>query len=558
MSYSAPEDLDARRWFEGSGSACAVILPNTWRVVMVTERYLELSRQSREVALSSGFFEIWTVRSQVPCSREALLASFEQSLSLQEPSVRLLSVLEDEHGDAHCWLSRATPIVDASGRVSQLVHVLEGPFRTAGMDSAQIVAELDAQARRRAFELEQTSERLLKETAEHLKTDRALKRSEDQLRQAQKLDALGRLAGGIAHDFNNLLSVMLGYSSSLFTDAGLTPSVRSQIGEIKTAAERAADLTMQLLAFSRGQVLEPQIVDFNVALSRVEKMLKRLVGEDVELRLVLNRYIGRVRVDAGQLEQVVMNLVINARDAMPTGGSLSIETDNVDLDEQYARDHLGTTPGRYVMLSVSDTGCGMDKATQTRIFEPFFTTKEPGKGTGLGLATAFGIIKQSGGSIWVYSELGRGSSFKVYLPRVDAEAQAEKGSVETGDGPRGEETILLVEDDPQVRRLACSVLRRGGYDVIEAAAADDALRWSESSERRLHLIVTDVVMPKMSGRVLAEELVFRIPGLKVLYMSGYTDDAVLRHGIVESGAAFLQKPLTPATLLRKVREVLDS
>jgi CheY-like chemotaxis protein len=286
-------------------------------------------------------------------------------------------------------------------------------------------------------------------------------------------------------------------------------------------------------------------------------MLKRLVGEDVELRLVLNPQIGRVRVDAGQLDQVVMNLVINGRDAMPTGGSVTIETDNVDLDEQYAREHLGMLPGRYVMLSVSDTGCGMDKTTQTRIFEPFFTTKEPGKGTGLGLSTAFGIIKQSGGSIWVYSELERGSSFKVYLPRVDAAADREKSSGDTGAGPRGDEVILLVEDDAQVRRLACSVLRRAGYDVIEASSPEDALRWSAVSERPLQLLLTDVVMPKMSGRVLAEELGKRIAQLKVLYMSGYTDDAVLRHGIVESGAAFLQKPLTPASLLRKVREVLD-
>jgi signal transduction histidine kinase/CheY-like chemotaxis protein len=438
------------------------------------------------------------------------------------------------------------------------MHAVEGPLRTGRFEGAAIVAQLDEQVRRRAFELEQTSDRLLRETAEHLKTDRALKRSEEQLRQSQKLDALGRLAGGIAHDFNNLLSVILGYSSSLVMEEDLSPQFRPQIGEIKIAAERAADLTMQLLAFSRGQILEPKIVDLNAALPRLEKMLKRLVGEDVELRLVLNPQVGRVRVDAGQLEQVVMNLVINARDSMPTGGTVTIETDNIDLDEQYARDHLGTHDGRYVMMSVSDTGCGMDKATQTRIFEPFFTTKEPGKGTGLGLSTAFGIVKQSGGSIWVYSELKRGSSFKVYLPRVDAPVDREKRSSDAGAGPRGNETILLVEDDPQVRRLACTVLRRAGYDVIEASAPEDALRWSAVSERRLDLLLTDVVMPRMSGRILSEQLSQRIPKLRILYMSGYTDDAVLRHGIVESGAPFLQKPLTPALLLRKVREVLDA
>jgi signal transduction histidine kinase len=556
MSQADSENAQLKLWFEHSGSACVVLNADTLRVLLISERYLELMCKTRESAEGLGFLELWTEYAQVSCPHETLRASLRRAISLQEPTVRL-HAFEDQAGGTHAWLERVTPIVDASGRVAQLVHAVEGPFRSGRFEGAAIVAELDEQVRRHAFELEQTSDRLLRETAEHLKTDRALKRSEEQLRQAQKLDALGRLAGGIAHDFNNLLSVILGYSSSLVSESDLQPSYRAQIGEVKTAAERAADLTMQLLAFSRGQILAPQIVDVNAALGRLEKMLRRLVGEDVELRLVLNPQIGRVRVDAGQLDQVVMNLVINGRDSMPTGGGVTIETDNVDLDEQYAREHLGTQPGRYVMLSVSDTGVGMDKTTQTRIFEPFFTTKEPGKGTGLGLSTAFGIIKQSGGSIWVYSELKRGSTFKVYLPRVDAPADSQKSPNETGAGPRGDESILLVEDDPQVRRLACAVLRRAGYDVIEASAPEDALRWSAVSERRLHLLLTDVVMPKMSGRVLAEQLCKRIARLKVLYMSGYTDDAVLRHGIVESGAAFLQKPLTPASLLRKVREVLD-
>jgi signal transduction histidine kinase len=555
MSQADSENAQIKLWFERSGCACVVLNADTWRVVAISDRYLGLMHKTREIAQGLSFLELWTDQSQLPCPHETLRASLRRAISLQEPTVRLHD-FEDEVG-ALAWLERTTPIIDAGGRVSHLVHVVEGPFRGGRLEGAAIVAELDEQVRRHAFELEQTSDRLLRETAEHMKTDRALKRSEDQLRQAQKLDALGRLAGGIAHDFNNLLSVILGYSSSLVMENEIDASALPQINEIKTAAERAADLTQQLLAFSRGQVLAPQIVDVNTGLVRLEKMLKRLVGEDVELRLVLSPQIGRVRVDAGQLEQVVMNLVINARDSMPTGGSVTIETDNVDFDEQYSRDHLGTLPGRYVMLSVSDTGCGMDKATQARIFEPFFTTKEPGKGTGLGLSTAFGIIKQSGGSIWVYSELRRGSSFKVYLPRVDAPVDREKRTSDTGAGPRGDETVLLVEDDPQVRRLACTVLRRAGYDVVEASAPEDALRWSTISDRRLHLLLTDVVMPKMSGRVLAEELAKRIAKLKVLYMSGYTDDAVLRHGIVESGAAFLQKPLTPATLLRKVREVLD-
>jgi signal transduction histidine kinase len=557
MPQADTENAQTKLWFERSGCACVVINADSWRVAMISDRYLELMRKTRESADGLGFLDLWTEQSEIPCPHETLKAALRRAISLQEPTVRL-HAFEDDAGGTQAWLERITPILDGGARVSQVMHVVEGPLRTGRFEGAAIVAQLDEQVRRRAFELEQTSDRLLRETAEHLKTDRALKRSEEQLRQSQKLDALGRLAGGIAHDFNNLLSVILGYSSSLVMEEDISPGYRSQINEIKTAAERAADLTMQLLAFSRGQILEPQIVDLNAALPRLDKMLKRLVGEDVELRLVLNPQVGRVRVDAGQLEQVVMNLVINARDSMPTGGTVTIETDNVDLDEQYARDHLGTQPGRYVMLSVSDTGCGMDKATQTRIFEPFFTTKETGKGTGLGLSTAFGIVKQSGGSIWVYSELTRGSSFKVYLPRVDAPADREKRTSDTGAGPRGDETILLVEDDPQVRRLACTVLRRAGYDVVEASAPEDALRWSAISERRLDLLLTDVVMPRMSGRVLSEQLSLRIPQLKILYMSGYTDDAVLRHGIVESGAPFLQKPLTPALLLRKVREVLDA
>jgi signal transduction histidine kinase/CheY-like chemotaxis protein len=411
--------------------------------------------------------------------------------------------------------------------------------------------------RERTADLEQTNERLLRETAEHLKTERALKRSEEQLKQAQKLDALGRLAGGIAHDFNNLLSVMLGYSSSLFLEPGFSPSVRGQIGDIKMAAERAADLTLQLLAFSRQQVLEPQVVDLNASLSGLERMLKRVLGEDIELCLVLSENLGHVRVDPGQIEQVMLNMVINARDAMPTGGTLSIETSNFELDEVHAREHLGTGPGPHVLMTVSDTGCGMDKATQARIFEPFFTTKELGKGTGLGLATTFGIIKQSGGSIWVYSELGTGTTFKVYLPRVDAPTGPARDTVSAPE-PQGSETLLVVEDEGQVRKLACSVLRKAGYRVIEAEDAEDALRMCTASTPAIDLLLTDVVMPKMSGRILAEHIVAVRPSIKVLFMSGYTDDAVLRHGVLDSGAAFLQKPLTPSNLTRKVREILDA
>ncbi|HTU56849.1 MAG TPA: histidine kinase dimerization/phospho-acceptor domain-containing protein, partial [Polyangiales bacterium] len=359
MSQDSSEIAQTQLWFERSGCAAVVLNADTWRVMLISDRYLELMRKTRESALSASFLELWSDQAQVIGSHDQLRNSLRRAISLQEATVRLQS-FEDDGGGTHAWIERVTPLVDAAGRVTQVVHVVEGPFRTGRYEGAAIVAELDEQVRRHAFELEQTSDRLLKETAEHLKTDRALRRSEEQLRQAQKLDALGRLAGGIAHDFNNLLSVILGYSSGLVTETELAPNLRPQLNEIKTAAERAADLTMQLLAFSRGQMLEPKIVDLNSALLRVEKMLRRLVGEDVELRLVLGAQIGRVRVDAGQLEQVVMNLVINGRDAMPTGGTVSIETENVEIDEDYAREHLGMQAGSYVALMVTDTGCGMD------------------------------------------------------------------------------------------------------------------------------------------------------------------------------------------------------
>jgi two-component system, cell cycle sensor histidine kinase and response regulator CckA len=440
--------------------------------------------------------------------------------------------------------------------VLYLVHVLEGPVRVQTQELEAIRLELEAQVRQRSQDLERTNARLLWETAEHLKTERALKRIEEQLKQAQKLDALGRLAGGIAHDFNNLLSVMLGYSSCLFLEPGFSPTVRTQIGEIKKAAERAAELTLQLLAFSRGQVLEPRVVDLNASLLGIETMLQRVLGEDIELRLALSTGLGRVRVDPGQIEQVMVNLVINARDAMPTGGKLCIETGNFDGDAQ-AREQLGIGPGPHVVMAVSDTGCGMDRATLARIFEPFFTTKEAGKGTGLGLSTAFGIVKQSGGDIGVQSELGAGTTFKVYLPRVDALPASVPESWPPREQPRGSETVLVVEDERQVRRLACSVLRNAGYHVVEAEDAEEALRLCKAGKSQFELLLTDVVMPKMSGRELAERISALGYPIKVLFMSGYTDDAMLRHGVRDSGAAFLQKPLTPGNLTRKVREVLD-
>jgi two-component system, cell cycle sensor histidine kinase and response regulator CckA len=387
-------------------------------------------------------------------------------------------------------------------------------------------------------------------------TDR--KNLEEQLRQAQKMEAVGRLAGGIAHDFNNLLMVIQGYADLLADRLPAGDSLRRNAEQIQMAGQRAASLTRQLLAFSRKQMLAPSVISIHTVVADMEKILRRLIGEDVQLETSSAADLWLVKADRSQIEQVIMNLAVNARDAMPQGGRLTIETSNVELDSSFSRHAVVMSPGKYVMLAVTDNGCGMDAETQAHLFEPFFTTKEKGKGTGLGLATVYGIVKQSGGYVWVYSEPGRGTSFKIYLPRIEEESAKvlRNPRTESKALPRACETVLLVEDEDGVRQLAREYLEMNGYTVIEAEDGHTALELAALHAGPIHLLMTDVVMPGISGRELAQRIAKTRPEIKVLYMSGYTDQAVVHHGILDTGAVLLQKPFTMATLASKLREIL--
>jgi len=384
----------------------------------------------------------------------------------------------------------------------------------------------------------------------------ALRCSEEQFLQSQKLEAVGRLAGGVAHDFNNLLTAIGGYSELSLRRLSSDDPLTGYLKEIKRASERAASLTRQLLAFSRKQIMQPKVLDLNSVITDLQGMLSRIIGEDIKQILTLSSNLGSVKADPGQLEQVIMNLAVNAKDAMPLGGKLIIETANRYLDEAYSEQHIAVAPGPFVMLAISDTGIGMDEATQKQIFEPFFTTKPVGKGTGLGLSMVYGIVKQSAGSIWVYSEVGKGTTFKLYFPMVDESSEKYEPTHASAEIPRGTETILLVEDAESVRNLARDTLNIGGYEVLDADSGAAAMLICEQHREPIHLLLTDVVMPEMSGPELAECLLVQHPEMRVLYMSGYMQDAIVHHGLLDEGINFIEKPFSPEALSLKVLEVL--
>ena len=556
VSGTMGEDLAARALEAGAGDA----LPkgNLRRLIPVIKRELREAEERRahrdtEAALRASEASHATLVEKAPLGiyRSTPAGRFVAAndalariLGYASPAdVLTLDMARDVYADP----DERRRLIEQDTYTDRVYDELEATWKKK--DGTRILVQLSVRASRDAHGQVEYYEAFVRDIT-------GQRQLEAQLAQAQKMEAIGRLAGGVAHDFNNLLTVILSYSELLLQDMPSDAPTRDDIEQIRKAANGASELTRQLLAFSRQQVLQPKVVDLNAAVSGIERLLGRVLREDIHLECSLAPDAGTVKVDPGQLEQVIMNLAVNARDAMPNGGRVTIETANVDIDETYVQAHALAAPGRYVMLAVTDTGMGMDAATQARIFEPFFTTKEVGKGTGLGLATVQGIVQQSGGFIWVYSEPNHGTCFKVYLPRVDA--PPSKAEAVAGDLLRGTETVLVVEDMAAVRAVTCEMLRRFGFTVHDAADGTTALQLAQALAQPIDLLLTDVVMPDANGRDLATQFQKLHPRLRVLFMSGYTDDAVVRHGILEEGIAYLQKPFTPRSLVRKVREVLDA
>ena len=527
-------------WFEGAPDAY-LVLDRDFFVAGANDAYLAVAGADRAALLGHYLFDLFPDNPDDPKAAGSLnlRASFARVLATRAPDLMPVQrydvagpdgVFHERH-----WSTLNTPLLGPDGEARWILHRVEEVTSLVRLGLPATPHEVAAFALRIQSELES---------------------AEGQLRQAQKLEALGRLAGGVAHDFNNLLSVILSTAGLLREDLAGNDLAIADLKEIEQAGLRAAELTRQLLAFSRQQVLDLRVLELAAVVRDIEPMLQRLLGEDVDKRIRIADGAGCVRADQSQLEQVILNLAVNARDAMPTGGLLSIEVSDVVLSAEYTEDHVGVLPGRYALLTVSDTGHGMDKATQARAFEPFFTTKPVGQGTGLGLSTVFGIVRQCGGFIWLYSEVGIGTTFKIYFPRVDEPASAaDAGTREPVRG--GSESILVLEDDEAVRHTVVRILERLGYRVEGTQYPAEALRRCAERATAPELLITDVVMPEMNGRLLAERVAKLVPGIKVLFISGYTDDVVLQHGILAAGVPYLQKPITPEGLGRKVRSVLD-
>jgi signal transduction histidine kinase/ActR/RegA family two-component response regulator len=559
---------DFRRLFEAA-PALFLVLDSDLRIIAASDAYLSATKTEREQIMGHGIFDIFPDNPGDPEAtgvanlraslRRVTLQLVPDSMAVQKYDIRKL---EAEGGgfEARYWSPRNVPVLEG-GRLACIIHSVEDVtefirLKQRGGEQEKVADEMRSKAARmeaevfqRAQEIQEANRQLRELHAQLEKRveerTEELQKAEGRLAQVQKLEAVGRLAAGISHDFNNLLTVVVGYSELLLAGLPENSPMTDELVAIRQAGERGAALTGQLLAFSRQQVIAPRVLDLNAVVQGLRLMLSRILGEDIETTMVLQPRLASVRADPGHIEQVLMNLIVNARDAMPRGGRLTISTSDVIIEEHSEDDPSPVPPGQYVLFAVSDNGVGMDRETQARAFEPFFTTKPQGKGSGLGLATVFGIVRQAGGFVWIYSELGVGTTIKIYLPRVVGEPDASPA-------------FLLVDDEDQVRRVASAILRRAGYHVLEARSPGEALLVSEQFRSTIHLLVTDVVMPNMSGRELAERICGSRPGLRVLYMSGYTDDAILHHGVLDAGVSFLPKPLNTATVLRKVRAALEA
>ncbi|HKW51965.1 MAG TPA: ATP-binding protein [Candidatus Eisenbacteria bacterium] len=597
-----PRSPDFRVLFESSPGLYLVLKPDL-TIVAASDAYLTATMTRRDEILGRGLFEVFPGNPDDPEANgeNNLRASLSRVLALQRPDAMAVQKYDIRRPEAEgggfeerYWSPVNSPVIGKGGKVAFIIHRVEDvtdfvrlkqqkteehrlaeELRSrAGLIEAEIFRraqeiqdsnkqlrelqeELEQRVLSRTADLQRANEELQREMVERRRMEEALRASEEQLRQAQKMEAIGTLAGGVAHDFNNLLTTIMGYSQLLAMR--LTPDDPSlhDMEEIIKAATRASMLTRQLLAFSRREMVQPRLVDLNAIVSEMGKMLRRLIGESIDLVVVPAENLGAVKADAGHVEQVLMNLSVNARDAMPDGGRLTIETSNIELGEGYAGEHIGVSPGQYVLLVVSDTGSGMDPQTKARMFEPFFTTKGPGKGTGLGLSTVYGIVKQWGGSIEVYTDPSWGTTFKIYFPRAAGTVEHDTGSEFPVLVPRGSETVLLVEDQDAVAAVIRAALQHYGYQVLEARQGGEALALLDRHGAPISIVVTDVVMPVMGGPELAKRLWQRWPETKVLFMSGYTERAFSSYAALDPRASFLQKPFMPESLALKVREMLD-